>query len=56
MQNTKFIKVKKIYGYPHKYHKKWSLLVETENNEIRQIRFKSSRSAKRLYSKFRRGY
>ena len=56
MQNKETIKVVKVYGYPHKRHKKWSLLVETEDKEIRSIRFKNSRSAKRLYSKFRRGY
>ena len=56
MKNKKNIRVVKVFGYPHKHHKRWALMVETEEKDIRQIRFKSSRSAKRLYRKFRRGY
>ena len=43
--------VKKIYGFPYKIHKSWNVMVESDNFEIRSIRFKKERSAKRFYAK-----
>lgn len=54
-KNRKFYSIRKIYGYPFKSHKQWNVLVETDNKEITEVRFKKARSAKRFHAKYRRG-
>lgn len=50
------VRVKRVYGYPYKFHKRWGVLVETEDHEIVSAWFKKHRSAKRFYERYGGGY
>ena len=50
-KKNNYVQIKKVYGFPYKNHKSWNVMVESENFEIKTIRFKRSRSATRFWSK-----
>ena len=50
-KKNNYVQIKKVYGFPYKNHKSWNVMVESENFEIKTIRFKKSRSANRFWSK-----
>lgn len=50
-KKNNYVRIKKVYGFPYKNHKSWNVMVESENFEIKTIKFKRARSASRFWTK-----